>query len=242
MYDQVVIEQISFAVGAGPSRRPILVDTSLEVALGEWVAVMGPSGCGKSTLLHIVGGLRRPDSGSVTVQGIDVSSLSDRGRAGFRRRRIGLVFQQYNLIEDLTVSSNVDLPARLLGRPRRSAGRDAAELLERLGLGARADAWPSQLSGGEQQRVAIARALATRPAVVLADEPTGALDSAATAAVIDLLRAACDEGQTILMVTHDPSVAAAADRVAWMRDGTVRDAAPGDLLLPKALDLVGDLR
>ncbi len=241
MYQRVVIDRVSYAVGKETSHRTILDAASLQLAPGEWVAVMGPSGCGKSTLLHMVGGLRRPDAGSITIDGVEISSLSDHSRARYRRNRIGYVFQQYNLIDDLTVVHNVELPALLLGTPHRRARHDAAELLDRLGLSSLAGAWPAELSGGEQQRVAIARALVARPAVVLADEPTGALDRAASATVIELLRAASNERQTILMVTHDPEVAAAADRVVWMRDGTMHDPEPCSAVRSTA-ELVGDSR
>lgn len=226
MRGHLVVDRVCHAVGTGAARRTILDSASLRVGAGEWVAVMGPSGCGKSTLLHMVGGLRRPETGSVTFDGVEISALSDRGRAMYRRREVGFVFQQYNLVDDLSVVHNVELPLLLVGAGRRRARRDAHDLLDRLGLGALAGAWPAQLSGGEQQRVAIARALVSRRAVLLADEPTGALDSSAAADVTGLLRAACDAGQTILMVTHDPVLAGAADRVVWMRDGTIHADPP----------------
>ncbi|MFN8036658.1 MAG: ABC transporter ATP-binding protein [Acidimicrobiia bacterium] len=241
MQEHLVVDGVTHAVGTGASRRTILAGASLQVGTGELVAVMGPSGCGKSTLLHMVGGLRRPDVGSVTVDGVEISALSDRDRARYRRRQVGYVFQQYNLIDDLTVRNNVELPMLLVGTSRRRARRDARDLLDRLGLGAHAGAWPAQLSGGEQQRVAIARALATRRAVVLADEPTGALDSAAAATVIGLLRATADEGRTVLLVTHDPVVADAADRVVWMQDGTIHHH-PRALAPSPATRPVGGLR
>lgn len=234
----LTVDGLCYGVGNDASRRTILARASLSIAAGEWVAVTGPSGCGKSTLLHMIGGLLRPDSGSIILDGLEVTALSDRARAHLRRRQVGYVFQQYNLIDDLTVQHNVELPLLLAGAARAHARREAAELLGRLGLGGRATAWPAQLSGGEQQRVAIARALIARPAIVLADEPTGALDSAAAATVIDVLAAARDQGQTIVMVTHDPEVARRADRLVPMRDGTI-DPSVRRLAAPQPAQLVG---
>jgi putative ABC transport system ATP-binding protein len=191
----------------------------MTVTAGEWVAVMGRSGSGKSTLLHLLGGLDVPTAGSVEVAGTVINRRGESSRARFRRRHIGYVFQQYNLIDDLTVAGNVELPLRLVGRSRRRARQEARRLLARIGLEDRATASPAELSGGEQQRVAIMRALAAEPSLLLADEPTGALDSQAAAIVVDLLGAARRQGQTIIMVTHDASVAAAADRVVEMSDG-----------------------
>ena len=213
---------------AGDVERPVLQGVSLDVGRGEWVAVMGPSGCGKSTMLHLLGGLDLPDAGTVRLDGEEITALDVAGRAVLRRRRIGYVFQQYNLVPHLDVAANVELPQRLAGLGRRDARQRALAFLEVLGLAHRVHDLPGRLSGGEQQRVAIARAVANAPDLLLADEPTGALDSAAAAVVIDLLRARHDEGQTIVMVTHDPDVAAAADRTVHMRDGTiVAEAPPG---------------
>jgi putative ABC transport system ATP-binding protein len=195
----------------------------LEIGNGEFVAVMGPSGCGKSTLLHLLGGLDRPTAGSIEVAGRRVESLSEAEWAVLRRRELGFVFQFFNLVGTLTVAENVELPARLVGDSPADARRRREELLERLGVSARADALPSHLSGGQQQRVAIARALVNRPTVLLADEPTGNLDSASAAEVLGLLRELKAEGQTLVLVTHDARVAAAADRVLAMRDGLVVD-------------------
>jgi putative ABC transport system ATP-binding protein len=191
----------------------------LDVAPGEWVAIMGPSGCGKSTLLHLLGGLDSADAGTVSVDGEDVGELSETARALLRRRRIGYVFQFFNLVQDFTVAENIELPMLLAGESRGAARRRRGELLEAVGLSDLADASPSQLSGGQQQRVAIARALANRPGVLLADEPTGNLDTESARQVLALLRAQHDAGQTIVMVTHDARVAAAADRVLVMEDG-----------------------
>jgi putative ABC transport system ATP-binding protein len=197
------------------------VDIALEA--GEFVAVMGPSGCGKSTLLHLLGGLDRPTAGRVTFDGERIDDRSEADLALLRRRRLGFVFQFFNLIGDLSVGENVELPALLVGSSPGEARRRREELLAELGLADRGRAAPAQLSGGEQQRVAIARALVNRPAVLLADEPTGNLDTGSARDVLDLLRRERDAGQTILLVTHDARVAATADRVVTMRDGLVVD-------------------
>ena len=191
----------------------------LDVAAGEWVAIMGPSGCGKSSLLHLLGGLDTPDAGIVSVAGEDLARLSETKRALLRRERIGYVFQFFNLIQDFTVAENVELPMLLVGVGRGEARRRRDDLLAAVGLPDLGDASPSQLSGGQQQRVAIARAFANRPRVLLADEPTGNLDTESARQVLSLLRARHDDGQTIVMVTHDARVAAAADRLLVMEDG-----------------------
>jgi putative ABC transport system ATP-binding protein len=201
--------------------RAVLQGLSMEVDRGEWVAAMGPSGCGKSTMLHLLGGLDLPDAGSIRLDDDEITVLAAPDRARLRRRRVGYVFQQYNLIPHLDVTANVELPQRLAGTSRREARARSTELLETLGLGGRERNMPGTLSGGEQQRVAIARALANHPDLLLADEPTGALDSASAALVLDLLRARHDAGQTIVMVTHDPEVAAAADRIVHILDGQI---------------------
>jgi putative ABC transport system ATP-binding protein len=205
---------------------------NLGVAPGEFVAVMGPSGCGKSTLLHLLGGLDQPTAGEVVVEGQRMDTLSESARAVLRRVTIGFVFQAYNLIPNLTVADNVDLPGLLAGRPPLQVEQRRRELLEALGIPEKARALPSELSGGEQQRVAVARALVNRPTVLLADEPTGNLDFRNGAEVMDLLRRFHAEGQTIAMVTHDPRVASAAERVLLMRDGQLVDeirlSTPGD--------------
>jgi putative ABC transport system ATP-binding protein len=195
----------------------------LDVAPGELVAVMGPSGCGKSTLLHLLGGLDRPTAGSIVLGGRSVDRLSESQWAIVRRREIGFVFQFFNLVGNLTVAENVELPALLVGESRDDARRRREELLDRLAVSARADALPSQLSGGQQQRVALARALVNRPTLLLADEPTGNLDSKSAAEVLALLREVRAEGQTLVLVTHDARVAATADRVISLRDGLVVD-------------------
>jgi ABC-type lipoprotein export system ATPase subunit len=203
--------------GAGLVRA--LDGVELEVASGETLAVMGPSGCGKSTLLHLLGGLERPSGGEVWLAGRRIDKLSERALARLRRQAIGFVFQAFHLMEELTAVENVELPALLAGRSPRAARRRAAELLEQVGLTERAKHLPSALSGGERQRVAIARALSNEPLVVLADEPTGNLDSAATVEVLRLLDSLRSAGQTLLIVTHDDRIAATADRLISMRDG-----------------------
>jgi putative ABC transport system ATP-binding protein len=197
-------------------------DVNLTVTAGEFVAITGASGSGKSTLLHMIGGITRPTSGRVLLEGVDLATLDDDALAAVRRRRIGFVFQRYNLLPELTLAENVALPLVLDGM--RSAESDAAarSALDAVGMGHRAAHRPDELSGGEQQRGAVARALVTSPAIVLADEPTGALDSANSARVVELLeRLVAERGQTVILVTHDPVVAAAARRVVRMRDGRV---------------------
>jgi|ERR1700677_1251804 putative ABC transport system ATP-binding protein len=191
----------------------------LEVTQGETVAIMGPSGCGKSTLLYLLGGLDRPTAGEIWLDGQDITRLSERALARLRRDAVGFVFQAFHLMDELTAVENVELPALLAGRPPRAARRRAEELLERVGLADRAKFLPTQLSGGQRQRVAIARALVADPLVVLADEPTGNLDSQATSEVLRLFDTLHQAGQTLVIVTHDPRIAATADRMISMRDG-----------------------
>jgi putative ABC transport system ATP-binding protein len=205
--------------GSGPDSVCALRDVDLTIGAGEFVAVMGPSGSGKSTLLHLVGGLDRPDRGEVRIEGEPLAGLSEEALAHLRRRRIGFVLQFFNLFPLLSAAENVAFPLMLDGR--RDALALAGEALERVGLAARATHRPGELSGGEQQRVAVARALVTRPAVVLADEPTGSLDTLAGEDVLRLLRAAADDGQSVLLITHDAPAAAYADRVVRLRDGAV---------------------
>jgi putative ABC transport system ATP-binding protein len=195
---------------------------SLEIRAGEAVAVMGPSGCGKSTLLNMVAALDRPTSGTVVVGGEDLGRLNETGRALFRRRRIGMVFQFFNLLDDLPALDNVALAAQLVGTPARQARARALELLDELGIADRRNMYPAALSGGERQRVAVARALMNRPALLLADEPTGALDSRAGEQVMDLLLDLNQIGQTLLMVTHDERLATrCASRLIEVVDGRV---------------------
>jgi putative ABC transport system ATP-binding protein len=194
---------------------------SLTLQPGEFVALMGPSGCGKSTLLNLVAGLDIADEGDITVAGEQVTGRSEDELARLRRRHIGIVFQFFNLLEGMTVLENVALPAVIAGRKRRMAETRAKDLLDLLGIGDKASAVPGVLSGGQRQRLAIARALANEPTLLLADEPTGALDSAGGDEVIELLRRLHTGGQTVVLVTHDDSVAAAAQRVVRMRDGRI---------------------
>ena len=195
---------------------------SLEIRAGDAVAVMGPSGCGKSTLLNMVAGLDRPTSGTVEVQGHDLGKLNETGLALFRRRHVGMIFQFFNLIDDLPVLDNVALAAQLTGTPAKQARRRALELLDELGVAERRNNYPATLSGGERQRVAVARALMNRPALLLADEPTGALDSRSGEQVMDLLIDLNQIGQTLLIVTHDPQLATrCASRLIEVADGQV---------------------
>jgi putative ABC transport system ATP-binding protein len=195
---------------------------SLEIGEGEAVAVMGPSGSGKSTLLNLIAGLDRPTSGTVTVAGERIDRLSETGLARFRRRRIGMIFQFFNLIDDLTVLDNVMLPAQLIGTPRRRALKRAGEMLSLLGIGQHGQAYPARLSGGERQRVAIARALVNQPELLLADEPTGALDSGTGHQIGELLRDLNRSGQTMVLVTHSPELAARyAGRTVQIIDGQI---------------------
>jgi putative ABC transport system ATP-binding protein len=199
-----------------------LHDIDVEIADGEFVAVTGPSGCGKSTLLNLLGGLDRPTRGEIELAGRRVDGYSEARWALVRRSDIGFVFQFFNLIANLSVADNVELPGLLAGLSSKEARARRQDLLDGLGIAEHADSAPGHLSGGQQQRVAIARALINRPRVLLADEPTGNLDSASARDVMALLRAAHDErGQTIVLVTHDARVAARADRVLAMRDGAV---------------------
>jgi len=197
----------------------------LELAIGEFIAIMGPSGSGKSTLLHVLGGLAPATSGEIWLRGQRVDGLSTAGWAIMRRRHIGFVFQFFNLLSNMTVADNVELPALLAGASPRQARRRREELLAELGIADKAGVAPARLSGGEQQRVALARALANEPSLLLADEPTGNLDSSNTRDVLRLLRRVHANGQAILMVTHDARVASLADRVINLYDGMVADDA-----------------
>ena len=205
--------------GSGQGMVRSVDDVDLDLAAGETLAVMGPSGCGKSTLLHLLGGLDRVTSGEVWLEGRRIDGLSERELARLRRGQIGFVFQAFHLMEELTAQENVELPALLAGTTPRAARRRASELLDQVGLGDRSDHLPSALSGGQRQRVAIARALVNKPKLVLADEPTGNLDSAATVDVLRLLEDLHGSGLTLVVVTHDKRIAATADRVISMLDG-----------------------
>ena len=207
-----------YAAGGAPA----LDNVSLSVAAGEAVAVMGPSGSGKSTLLNLVAGLDKPTSGTVTVAGQRVDTLAETRLARYRRTQVGMIFQFFNLLDDLTVADNVLLPAQLAGTPRRRARARCAELLDQLGIGRYRDTYPGRLSGGERQRVAIARALINNPAVLLADEPTGAVDTATGEEIGQLLLDLNAAGQTLVLVTHSPDLAARyAKRTVRLVDGHI---------------------
>lgn len=217
----IEIEDLRKVYIMGEEEVPALDGISLTIARGEYVAVIGPSGSGKSTLMNILGGLDRPTSGRYSFEGEDVSRFSDDQLAEFRRRRIGFVFQSFQLLPRLTALQNVELPMIYAGLPPLERRGRAADLLERVGLGARMAHRPTQLSGGQQQRVAIARSLANRPDLLLADEPTGALDTKTSEDVLELFSELNAEGLTLAIVTHDPDVAAVARRRIMFRDGLV---------------------
>jgi len=223
------METVSKTYGSGKRGVPALSELSISLRRGTYTAVMGPSGSGKSTLLHCAAGLDAPTSGRVWLGGRELSGLTELQRTELRRDRVGFVFQAYNLIGSLTTEQNITLPARLAGRP---VDRDLLrQVVDAVGLTGRLDRRPSELSGGQQQRVAIARALVTRPEVVFADEPTGALDTRTGRQVLQLLRTVVDEvGQTVLMVTHDPVAASYADSVVFLADGRLA----GELARPTA--------
>ena len=210
-------------VGSGRAQRRVLDGVSLSVEADEVVAVLGRSGSGKSTLLHLLGGLDRPDAGDIRLAGERMTGRSDRALARLRLHHVGFVFQQFQLIDECTGAENVLLPTRLPGAPRGGARR-AARLIDELGLSAVADHLPHELSGGEQQRFALARALVNEPELVLADEPTGSLDAASGAGVLDLLRGL--RGRAVVIVTHEPEAAGIADRVLRLSDGRLADAPP----------------
>ncbi len=221
----------------------VLRGIDLEVGQGEFVAIMGPSGSGKSTLLHLLGGIDVPSAGRVILDGEDLSTLGDDGRTLLRRRRLGFIFQTFNLLPTLTAEENVALPLELDDVPTPEARERATQVLELVGMSHRRDHVPGKLSGGEQQRVAVARALAIEPLMLLADEPTGNLDSANGQQVTALLRGLVDEyGQTIVMVTHDAAVAALADRLVQLRDGLVVSDGQPMAVLPKHCAVYGEER
>jgi putative ABC transport system ATP-binding protein len=209
--------------GVEAARVSAVDGVDLQVAPGESVAIMGPSGCGKSTLLHLLGGLERPTAGRVELAGHRVDGVSERSLARLRRDAVGFVFQAFHLMDELSAVENVELPALLAGRPPKASRAKAITLLAQVGLADRAEFLPSALSGGQRQRVAVARALVNSPRVVLADEPTGNLDTAATSEVLRLFQALRAARQTLVIVTHDEGVAATADRVICMRDGRLAD-------------------
>ncbi len=235
MSQQVLeLHDVTRVHGSGEAAVTALRGVSLRLAAGELVAVMGPSGSGKSTLLHVAGGLDVPTGGRVVVEGGDLADLSPAGLAALRRRCVGYVFQDYNLIPALTAVENVALPRELDGVGVRASRVEALAALDEVGLGDVADRFPDELAGGQRQRVAIARALVGPRRLVLADEPTGALDSRAGESVLRLLRARCDAGAAGLLVTHEARLAGWADRVVFLRDGAVVDDT-GRELGPQAL-------
>lgn len=230
----VVVERVSRTYGSGASAVHAVRDVSFELGVGSFVTLVGASGSGKSSLLNIIGTLDRPDQGRVLADGVDLYEQGDDARTRFRRERIGFVFQFFHLLPTLTALENVMLPAELAGRRGRATRDKAASLLERVGLGERSAHKPDELSGGEMQRVAIARALMMDPQLLLADEPTGNLDSKTGRAILDLLRGALDERRTLILVTHDPNVAKQGDRVLTMADGRLAADQPGSEFRPSA--------
>ena len=221
MSDPIVsCSDLSRRFGEGGAAVDALRGVTLDFPAGELTAIVGPSGSGKSTLMHLLAGLDQPTGGKAWIDGVEVTSLDDKGLTKLRREKLGFIFQFFNLVPVLNAAENVELPVRIAGEDVDPAWRD--QLMDTVGIGDRATHRPSELSGGQQQRVAIARALISRPAVVFADEPTGNLDSASGTGVLDLLRKSVDEfGQTVVVVTHDPKVAAYADRVIVLADGQV---------------------
>jgi putative ABC transport system ATP-binding protein len=219
--DALVVDKVRKTFEAENAPVRALRGASLTVASGDFVALMGPSGCGKSTLLNLIAGLDVADEGTITVAGELVTGRTEDELSQLRRRHIGIVFQFFNLLEGMTVLENVALPAVIAGRKRKAAETRARDLLDLLGIGDKAGTVPGMLSGGQRQRLAIARALANDPTLLLADEPTGALDSEGGQEVIELLSRLHGGGQTIVLVTHDANVASAADRIIRMRDGRI---------------------
>jgi putative ABC transport system ATP-binding protein len=220
----VVTEELTRIFGAGGTAVTALSQINVRIERGEFVAVMGPSGCGKSTLLHLIGGLDKPTRGRVILDGEDLGQMGDDRLTETRRKKMGFIFQFFNLIPVLGAVENAALPMILDGMPQAKAGEKARQWLRQVGLGERMGHRPSELSGGEQQRVAIARALAHEPLLILADEPTGNLDSRAGDEVVSLLRQIASEwGRSVLMVTHDPRMAAYADRILFLKDGRIVD-------------------
>ena len=241
MTSALELHQVSKIYGSGPSEVHALTEVDLSVGRGELVAVMGPSGSGKSTLLTIAGSLEEATSGEVLVDGVDLATVSRSDRAKMRRRSIGYVFQDFNLLQGLTALENVTLPLELDGIPSKAARVTALEAMEELDVADRAGRYPDELSGGQRQRVAIARAIVGERELLLADEPTGALDSVNGEAVMRLLRAATQRGVAGVVVTHEAQLASWADRVVFLRDGHVVDqtvAPPG----PESLLAAGDRR
>jgi putative ABC transport system ATP-binding protein len=220
----IEVNQLSKIYGSGDTAVKALDGVSLSIAAGQLVAVMGPSGCGKSTLLHLIGGLDQPTSGSVSIEGHDISRMKDDELTKLRRQKMGFIFQFFNLIPVLNAAENAALPLILDGVPQAKAASVAGQWLERNKLADRATHRPDELSGGQQQRVAIARAMVSDPVIILADEPTGNLDTRSSDEIATSLRRLVSEfGRTVLMVTHDPRIAAYADRIIFLKDGKIVD-------------------
>ncbi len=220
----IAAEKLSKVYRAGKIAVPALKDVSFAVQAGEFVSIVGPSGSGKSTLFYVLGGLTQATSGSMLIDGVDFARLSDRERTALRGQKIGFVFQKFNLLPTLSARGNIEIAYEISGRKEPIDQRFLMYLTDLLGIAGRLDHRPSELSGGEQQRVAIARALITRPAIVLADEPTGNLDTANSDAVLEMLRRSNREfKQTVLMITHNPEAAAVGDRILTMRDGWLEE-------------------
>jgi putative ABC transport system ATP-binding protein len=217
----IKLEKVSRSYGSGVNAVAAVRDISLKIEPGSFVTIMGASGSGKSTLLNIMGALDSPSSGRMLLENTDLSALSDAARTRLRRTRIGFVFQFFNLLPTLTALENVALPARLARQGRKSVQRRAEELLERVGLSARGKHRPDELSGGEMQRVAIARALMMDPPILLADEPTGNLDSANGNSILALLRGTVTERRTVVLITHDPKIASHGQRMLTLVDGLI---------------------
>jgi putative ABC transport system ATP-binding protein len=224
--DVIQLDGVTKTYSSGAA--PALAEVSMSVAAGEVVAVMGPSGSGKSTLLNLIAGLDKPTAGTVTVAGRRIDALGESALARFRARHVGIIFQFFNLLDDLTVEDNVQLPAQLAGMSRRQAKARAGQLLERMGIAEHRNAYPARISGGQRQRVAIARALVNSPEVLLADEPTGALDTATGQEIGRLLRELNQDGQTLVLVTHDPELAERyAARTVRIVDGRIAGVPAG---------------
>jgi len=230
----IAIRDITKIYGEGDIRVAALAGVSLDIAPGDYVAIMGASGSGKSTLMHIIGCLDVPTAGRYFLDGMDVSRLDDFALSVVRNRKIGFVFQSFNLIPRTTALANVELPLVYANVPKVERQRRSVDALQTVGLADRAEHFPNQLSGGQQQRVALARAIVTEPAIVLADEPTGALDSAATVDMLEMFQGLNDQGRTLVVITHEPDVAARARRVIRLRDGVVVEDSDAPSIVPTA--------
>ncbi|RJP02660.1 ABC transporter ATP-binding protein [Exiguobacterium sp. RIT452] len=220
----VELTQITKAYGAGENRQMVLKDVDLSIEAGEYVTILGPSGSGKSTLMNIIGCLDIPSSGNYHLQHQDVSQLSEDELARIRNQEVGFIFQQFQLLPRLTVLQNIELPLIYAGVSPKERRQRSVDLLTRVGLGEKGSVYPHQLSGGQQQRVAIARALVTKPTLLLADEPTGALDQKTGQQIMGLFHELADEGKTIVMITHDITIAKQAKRIVRIEDGQVQEA------------------